>query len=229
LPRIVTSLLLYGAPAGLTGADFCAILGSTGPANPKDQMHGDTAQPSMRKRDTNRRTLTYVLIALLHVGLTAAIMAQPTFVLANDVRPEEGHVAPDFSLKTLDGKTVRLSEFRGKKVVLVNFWATWCPPCRSEMPTMQQIYTEYKAKGLEILAINIERDSKEEILEFMKELRLTFPVLLDPDMKVTRTYRLIGLPVSMLIDRQGIIRSKTIGYHDWTDKESRKRVESLLE
>jgi peroxiredoxin len=212
----------------LTGAEFRAILGSTVPANPKDEMHGDTAQPNMRKRNTYRRPLTYVLIALLHVGLTAAIMAQPTFVLANDIRPEEGHLAPDFSLKTLEGKTVRLSDLRGKKVVLVNFWATWCPPCRSEIPTMQQIYTEYKGKGFEILAINIERDSKEEILEFMKELRLTFPVLLDPDMKVTRTYRLIGLPVSMLIDRQGIIRYKQIGYHDWTDKESRKRVENLL-
>jgi len=93
---------------------------------------------------------------------------------------------------------------------------------------MQQIYTDYKEKGFEILAINIEPDAKEEIRDFMKELRLTFPVLLDSDMKVTRTYRLIGLPVSMLIDRQGIIRSKQIGYHDWTDKESRKRVENLL-
>ena len=93
---------------------------------------------------------------------------------------------------------------------------------------MQQIYTEYKGKGFEILAINIEPDSKDEIRDFMKELRLTFPALLDSDMKVTRTYRLIGLPVSMLIDRQGIIRSKEIGYRDWTTKESRKRVESLL-
>ena len=93
---------------------------------------------------------------------------------------------------------------------------------------MQQIYSEYKGKGLEVLAINIEPDAKEEIRDFMKELRLTFPALLDSDMKVTRKYRLIGLPVSMLIDRQGIIRSKDIGYHDWTDKESRKRVENLL-
>lgn len=182
----------------------------------------------MRKRYTNRQALTYVLIALLHVGLTAAIMAQPTFVLANDARPEENHVAPDFALKTLEGKTVRLSELRGKKVVLINFWATWCPPCRLEMPTMQQIYTEYKGRGFEVLAINIEPDAKDEIRDFMKELRLTFPVLLDSDMKVTRKYRLIGLPVSMLIDRQGIIRSKEIGYHDWTTRESRQRVESLL-
>lgn len=182
----------------------------------------------MAKRDTDVPPLAYVLTALLYVALTAGIMAQATSLWAIDIRPEEGHLAPDFTLKTLDGKTVRLSELRGKKAVLINFWATWCPPCRSEMPTIQKIYSDYKGRGFEVLAINIERDSKEEILEFMKELRLTFPVLLDPDMKVTRTYRLIGLPVSMLIDRQGIIRSKEIGYHDWTDKESRKRVESLL-
>lgn len=93
---------------------------------------------------------------------------------------------------------------------------------------MQQIYSEYGKKGFEVLAVNIEPDAKQEIREFIKELRLTFPVLLDPDMAVTRKYRLIGLPVSLLIDRQGIIRSKDIGYHDWTDKESRRQVESLL-
>ena len=147
---------------------------------------------------------------------------------ANDERTEEGHLAPDFALKTLEGITIRLSELRGKKVVLINFWATWCPPCRLEMPTMQRIYSEYKGKGFEILAVNIEPDATEEIHDFIKELRLTFPVLLDPDMKVTRRYRLIGLPVSMLIDRQGIIRSKEIGYHDWTDKKSRRQVENLL-
>ena len=149
-------------------------------------------------------------------------------VWAADERPEEGHHAPDFALKTLDEKTVRLSDLRGNKVVLINFWATWCPPCRLEMPTMQKIYSEYKGRGFEIFAINIEPDAKEEIREFMEELRLTFPVLLDHDMKVTRKYRLIGLPVSFLIDRQGIIRAKEVGYHDWTEKASRKQVESLL-
>ena len=167
-------------------------------------------------------------MGLLFVALITGITTGSQDLWANDVRPEEGHLAPDFALQTLEGKTVRLSELRGKKVVLINFWATWCPPCRLEMPTMQQIYSEYKGKGLEVLAINIEPDAKEEIRDFMKELRLTFPALLDSEMKVTRKYRLIGLPVSMLIDRQGIIRSKDIGYHDWTDKESRKRVEILL-
>jgi len=167
-------------------------------------------------------------IGLFVAALGTGLVMDSRDLWANDERPDEGHLAPDFSLKTLEGKTVRLSELRGKKVVLINFWATWCPPCRLEMPTMQQIYSEYKSKGFEILAVNIERDANEEIQDFVKELRLTFPVLLDPDMKVTRKYRLIGLPVSMLIDRQGIIRSKDIGYHDWTNKESRKLVESLL-
>ena len=161
--------------------------------------------------------------------VTLAGTALRTFdAWAADERPEEGHLAPDFALKTLDGKMARLSELRGKKAVLINFWATWCPPCRLEMPTMQKIYSEYKGRGFEILAINIEPDAKEEIHEFMKELRLTFPVLLDHDMKTTRRYRLIGLPVSFLIDRQGIIRTKEVWYHDWTDKESRRQVENLL-
>ncbi len=179
-------------------------------------------------RTCHRKLLSSKLIPLFAIVLMTGALAAPGHLLANDERPEEGHVAPDFSLKTLEGKTVRLSDLRGKKVVLLNFWATWCPPCRLEMPTMQKIYSDYKQKGLEILAINIEPDATEEISEFINELRLTFPILLDTDMKVTRKYRLIGLPVSMLIDRQGIIRSKSLGYHDWTSKDSRSLVEGLL-
>jgi peroxiredoxin len=96
------------------------------------------------------------------------------------------------------------------------------------MPTMQQIHSEYNARGFEVLAINIEPNAKQEISDFVKELRLTFPILLDSVMKVTRKFRVIGLPVSILIDRQGIIRAKEVGYHDWTNRASRKQVESLL-
>lgn len=93
---------------------------------------------------------------------------------------------------------------------------------------MQQIYSDYKAKGLEILAVNIEPNAQQAINDFVKELRLTFPILLDPDMKVSRKFRVIGLPVSILIDRQGIVRAKETGYHDWASKASRTRVEALL-
>ncbi|MBI2883850.1 MAG: TlpA family protein disulfide reductase [Candidatus Methylomirabilis oxyfera] len=167
--------------------------------------------------------MSFIVLALVIVG--TPIRAD---VWADDVRPDTGHLAPDFTLKTLEGNTIQLSEFRGKKVVLINFWATWCPPCRLEMPTMQQIYSEYKERGFEILAVNIEPDAEQAISDFVKELRLTFPILLDPDMKVIRKFRVIGLPVSVLIDRQGIVRAKEIGYHDWTGRASRKQVETLL-
>lgn len=172
--------------------------------------------------------LSPIAIILAVLGLVIGGASGGAGLWANDVRPEEGHLAPDFALMTLEGKTIRLSEFRGQKVVLINFWATWCPPCRLEMPTMQQIYSEYKVKGFEILAVNIEPDAKQAIGDFVKELRLTFPILLDPDMKVTRKFRVIGLPISVLIDRQGIIRAKMMGYHDWTNRASRTRIERLL-
>ena len=172
--------------------------------------------------------LSPIAIIPIILGLAIGLLPGGTDLWANDIRPDEGHFAPDFALRTLEGKTVQLSEFRGKKVVLINFWATWCPPCRLEMPTMQQIYSEYKAKAFEVLAVNIEPDAKQEIRDFMKELRLIFPIALDPDMKVTSKFRVIGLPVSVLIDRQGIIRAKDIGYHDWANKASRTLVESLL-
>jgi len=174
------------------------------------------------------RWFTLGLILLTIVGLAVVGVPVSRDVWAADVRPDEGHLAPDFTLETLDGRTVRLSELRGKKVVLINFWATWCPPCRLEMPTMQQIYSEYKDRGFEILAVNIESDAKQEITDFVRELRLSFPVLLDPDMKITRKFHVIGLPVSVLIDRQGVVRAKEIGYHDWTSRTSRRQVEALL-
>ncbi len=167
-------------------------------------------------------------VGFLLIAVVAALAVARGDQVANDPQAKEGHQAPDFALKSLEGKTLRFSELRGKKVVLINFWATWCPPCRLEMPTMQKIYSEYRGKGFEILAVNIEPDAKQEIREFMKELRLTFPVLLDPQMKVAREYRVFGLPVSILVDRKGIVRARETGYHDWTDKESREQVESLL-
>jgi len=174
------------------------------------------------------RLLSRIAIIPIILGLVIGGTPAGADLWTNDVRPDEGHFAPDFALRTLEGNTVRLSEYRGQKVVLINFWATWCPPCRLEMPTMQQIYSEYKSRGFEILAVNIEPDAQQEIRDFIKELRLTFPIALDSDMKVSRKFRVIGLPVSILIDRQGIIRAKDVGYHDWANKASRTRIENLL-
>lgn len=153
-------------------------------------------------------------------------------VHAADVRPAVGHQAPDFTLRDSEGRSVQLSRVLGDKAVLLNFWAMWCPPCREEMPTMERAYREYKAKGLEILAVSIDFGDEAEVAakvrEFMADLKLTFPALLDPRNQVARTYRLRGLPATFLIDRQGVIRGEEIGYRDWVSPESRKKIEQLL-
>jgi cytochrome c biogenesis protein CcmG, thiol:disulfide interchange protein DsbE len=145
-----------------------------------------------------------------------------------DVRPEVGHLAPDFTLPDLDGETVRLSDFRGNKAVFLNFWATWCAPCRLEMPTMEEVYHDYKGRNLEILAVSLDAGPQSAVKHFMRELKLTYPALLDPDMEVLRLYRMFSIPASFLIDKEGIIRFKELGYRDWTDPESRKLLEAIL-
>lgn len=121
-----------------------------------------------------------------------------------------GMKAPDFSLQTTDRKTVQLSQLRGKAVI-VNFWATWCPPCRAEIPDMQKFYERYHQQ-VEIVAVNVMvRDSEEKVSQFIKDYHLTFPVVLDVDGHVMKQYDIQPIPTSFIIDRQGIIRKKQIG------------------
>jgi len=113
------------------------------------------------------------------------------------------YVAPNVELKTLKGETVRLSDYVGKKVIL-NFWATWCPPCKEEVPHMQKIYEEYKNQGVEILAVNVTNKDKEEaVVQFVKEHGLTFEVLLDEEGFVGSTYQVLTLPTTYMIDTKG--------------------------
>ena len=118
-----------------------------------------------------------------------------------------GSEAPDFQLEDLDGQEVSLSEFRGRPVVL-NFWASWCGPCRLEMPVFQEVYTDemWKAGGLVILAVNL-GESPELVQEFVDYYGLTFPILLDPRSRVGMIYNAANLPTTYFIDNSGIIRS----------------------
>ncbi len=174
-----------------------------------------------------RRPVLFFGASLL-LGLFAVVAQAGGSKATPEVRPEVGHLAPDFALPSLDGKTVRLSDFRGKKGIFINFWATWCAPCRLEMPTMEKAYQEYKDRGLEVLAVSIDAGPKSVVKNFMQELKLTFPALLDPEMEVLRLYRTFAIPASFLIDKQGIIRHREQGYRDWTEPESRKLLEAIL-
>lgn len=123
----------------------------------------------------------------------------------------EGNEAPDFELTTLDGEKMSLSDLKGKKVLL-NFWATWCPPCRSEMPDMQKIYDEYEDEVV-IAAVNLtsSESSVDTVESFVKELNLTFPVFLDEKGKVNSEYEVLSYPTSYFIDQEGIIKTKFVG------------------
>lgn len=131
---------------------------------------------------------------------------------SSSLLPKVGDPAPDFSLQTLAGENLSLAEFNGKPV-LINYWASWCQPCRVEMPEIETAYQTYKNQGLVVLGINdTHQDDLAEVKSFVNELKLSFPILLDQTGEVTESrYGVIGLPTSVFIDRQGVIRFIQIG------------------
>lgn len=135
--------------------------------------------------------------------------------------------APDFALPTLRGAAIHLADLQGK-VVLLNFWATWCVPCRTEMPAIEALYQRYKNRGLEVLAVNMDKLAPEAVGAFVKEVGVTFPIVLDPSWTTARAYRVRGLPTTLLIDRAGNVVTQELGERDWMGEASRTAVEELL-
>ena len=128
---------------------------------------------------------------------------------ATEYGSEVGKLAPDFTLTGLDGQEVSLSDFRGKPV-LINFWASWCGPCRIEMPLLQEVYEQWTSKGLVLLAVNLQ-ESQGTVEEFIEGAGYTFPVLLAPGNKVPLSYNIRGIPATFFIDADGVIRDIKIG------------------
>lgn len=137
----------------------------------------------------------------------------------------EGQLAPDFSLKSLDGKTYKLSDLKGK-VVLLDFWATWCPPCREELPIIEKLHKEFSGKGLVVLGIN--NEDKATIQQFIKQQKLTFPTLLDSQDIASRAYKVEAIPRVILIDKEGKIVKDITGYDPENEKILRELIEKLL-
>jgi cytochrome c biogenesis protein CcmG, thiol:disulfide interchange protein DsbE len=173
-----------------------------------------------------QRIILYIL--LLIAGAAWTVLSIDQSVSANEVAaPQAGFPAPDFSLQTATGETYTLSELKGQ-AVLVNLWATWCPPCRAEMPAIQKIYEEYKDQGLIVLAVNMTaQDNPLNIVPFVTEYELTFPILLDETGEISAAYQLRSLPSSYFIDREGIISEVVIG-GPMAEALLRARVEKIL-
>jgi thiol-disulfide isomerase/thioredoxin len=173
-----------------------------------------------------------------HPGLLAlGLLLCSALALAQMPVPELGHTltrlvepvaAPDFTLSDMDGKPHALHEYRGK-VVMLNFWATWCPPCRREMPSMEALYQEFQGKPFAVLAVN-EWENTDLVFPWIGQLTLfpSFPILLDQDGLVAEQYGIKGLPTTVLIDRQGRIVYRAVGGRDFDHPQVRQVIRDLL-
>jgi peroxiredoxin len=142
-------------------------------------------------------------------------------------KPKVTEAAPDFHLPNLDGNLVRLADFKGK-VIFLNFWATWCPPCIQEMPWMETLYRSLKGREFEMLAVSIDEDGKKAVRPFMEKYSLTLPVLVDHDKKVAALYGITGIPETFIINKQGVVDLKIIGPQNWTGKRWRDYFDILV-
>lgn len=138
----------------------------------------------------------------------------------------EGRMAPDFALKSSSGENLRLSEYRGD-VVMINFWATWCGPCRQEMPLLDELYTRYERVGFNLLGVNIDDDSR-RAMQMIEELGVNFPVLFDSRKEVSKLYEVDAMPVTVLVDREGNVRHVHHGYKPGYEEKYLDQIRSLL-
>jgi len=167
-------------------------------------------------------------LAVLIGASTVTVGGSPEAMKALGIlEPRERTTAPNVALPTLQGKPLSLADLKGK-VVLVNFWATWCLPCHWEMPLMEKLYQAYRAKGFIIVAISLDQEGAAVVEPFVKEKKLTYPVLLDPSLKGARQFGVRGLPATFLIGRDGFIKGVSYGPREWDGPEARALIDSLL-
>ncbi len=164
-----------------------------------------------------------VVISLFILFLFSSATAGP-----GEIHEIIGKEAPDFTLKDMADADVTLASFKGK-VIVVNFWATWCKPCKKEMPSLNELYNTYKDKGVVVLGVSVDR-SKKPILKFLNKTTVDFPILLDADLTVkNELYKVFSLPTTFIIDRSGILKKYYRGEMNWMDPEIIKLIKGYLE
>jgi peroxiredoxin len=163
-----------------------------------------------------------MIIRKFLAGLALTVLAMSSLA-ASDLT---GKPAPDFALKSSTGANQRLSEYRGD-VVMINFWATWCGPCRQEMPLLDQLYSRYQRVGFSLLGVNIDDDSS-RAMDMIHELGVSFPVLFDARKEVSKLYDVDAMPVTVLVDREGNVRHVHKGYKPGYEQMYLDQIRSLL-
>ena len=180
-------------------------------------MKTNLASNAARKSPLNFRKLIVVGTAIL--GLSLASMSSVA-------KPTSGEQSPDFTLKSRDGGNIKLSEQRGN-IVLVNFWASWCGPCREELPAFEELYQEYQDMGVEILAVNVD-DEAEKANVLLQDIEVSFPVLFDTAGDVSKLYDVNAMPTTVLVDRDGNVRLLHPGYRKGDEKKYEKAIKMLM-
>ena len=156
------------------------------------------------------------------LGLIFSVLAATSLASSSLV----GQPAPDFVLKNASGDNLRLSEFRGD-VVMINFWATWCGPCRQEMPLLDELYSTYQRVGFNLLGVNIDDDSR-KAMNMIAELGVSFPVLFDTRKEVSKLYAVDAMPATIIVDRDGRVRHVHHGYKPGYEQDYLNEIRSLL-
>ena len=175
------------------------------------------------------KSITLFIVIFISFGCFVLVQGKDTFFnQSKQVRLSPGLTVPDFTFPGLDGKMVSLNDFRGK-VVFLNIWATWCPPCRDEIPSMQRLYQKLKGEDFIILAVSIDKSGVETVAPFVKEYKMSFPVLLDKAGKIETLFGTTGTPESFIIDKQGVLDKKTIGPREWDSPEAMLYFKDLIE
>lgn len=161
------------------------------------------------------------------LNIVALIFSLATSLAAAPLAASEtSGVAPDFTLKSKNGDNIRLADFKGK-VVMINFWASWCGPCRQEMPALDQLYTRYQRGGFTVLGVNVETDSHAAD-NLLKKIPVTFPILYDSTSSVSELYQVQAMPTSLLIDRDGNLRHIYQGYKPGYEDKYRNDIKALI-
>ena len=181
----------------------------------------------LNEKDFNYPMAVFIFVALTVLVIILSLKLNDSVEFSNQVAIESGIPAPDFTFPGLDGKMVSLSNYKGK-VVLVNIWATWCPPCVKEMPSMEKLYRKFKRENFEILAVSIDETGPKAVAPFMEKTRLTFPALIDSKGAIKPVYRITGIPESFIIDKQGLLIKKIVGPVDWAAPKVFRFISSLI-
>jgi len=164
-----------------------------------------------------------VVLGVIGFGVGAAVLLTPEIT-----RIEPGTHAPDYRIADVrSGDTVALADYRGQ-VVLLNLWATWCPPCAQEMPSIERLYQELGPQGLRILAVSIDQLDAKDVRAWADERGLTFPILQDQSGRIQQTYQTTGMPESFVLDRHGVIVKKIIGAAEWDHPAQKALFRRLL-